>query len=455
MSLELFLSQKQVLSQRMQLSVKILQMNSYDLEQYINDSAIENPLIDIEKLQQADDAEIIRPKKVELHSSIDESDAYAYAYGRKTDYIEYELPINERYMAKSLADTLLMQLPGFRLPEQVEQRVRYLIDCLDENGYIAIPRNQLMRNLSINDAQFHTAIGILHRMDPPGVGATDLRECLLIQAKRNPKTSPILILLIENYLDALAKNQIEKIAKALRVPLDDVKYARTQLLELNPKPGNGYSSYNSIPYIQPDLFVMRSENGFQIVFNDYYQPKIEISSYYCALEKDIDINAANYLKENLDKAKWLMNCVRQRKDTIMRCGGSILSHQINYFERGPGNLLPMTLADVAEDLGLHPSTISRAINGKYLQCQWGTIGLIEFFSHGVGGKAVDSGIVMSQDMIMTQIRRIIAKENPSKPYSDQEIMMQLQNHGISAARRTVSKYREQQGIPSSGRRKKY
>lgn len=452
MELELSLNQKQILSQRMQQSVKILQMNALDLNQYIQDSALENPLIELEQpYEESEDTGLIRLKKLEWLDSMDESNSYQYARGAGDD--EHNIPLYEKKTTESLSEELVAQLPGFHLSEKVERRVRYLIGSLDENGYILIPRDQLLRDLAITAEQLGEAFGVLHRMDPPGVGAADLRECLLIQALREPDASPILLELIKNHIDMLAKNQLDKLAKALQVSIDEVKDARDQLLKLNPKPGNGYSSCKAIPYIWPDLFVVHVENRFEVILNDNNQPKIKISSYYRNLAKDGCSEVAGYVNENLAKAEWLISCIQQRMSTILRCAGSILGRQIRFFEQGPGNLAPMTLADVAEDMEMHPSTISRAIRGKYLQCQWGVFGLSDFFSRSVSD--VGKGGDQSQDMVLNQIDRIIANEDPAKPFSDQEIASRLEQHGMSIARRTVAKYREQMGLPPASGRKKF
>ena len=421
MKLDISHSQKHVLSHSMQLSLSVLHMNSIDLEQFIRDSALENPLIELEM-----------------------PDVY------KSDAEEHDTPLYEKNA--SLSDMLLLQLSDFNLKEDTKERVQYLIESLDENGYMTISREQLSEELYIDDTQLGEAISVLHLMDPPGVGAFNLRECLLIQAHRKLHFSPILIPLIESHLDALANNLIPKIAKSLKVSIDEVRLARDQLLTLNPKPGNGYSMYKTINFARPDIFVVRFNDSFRIIPNDSGQPKVAISSYYRELARNSDAETANYIHEKLSKAERLRYFVQQRKDTILKCASSILGRQTAFFDKGPGNLTPMTLADVSVDLNIHQSTVSRAVHGKYIQCEWGLFEMASFFSRSIGQ---NNGENKSQDMIFAHIRCIINNEDPIRPKSDQDIAKILKNRGINIARRTVTKYREQMGLPSANGRKKH
>lgn len=449
MELELQVSQKQVLSQRLQVSIQVLQMNAVDLDQYIRDAALENPLIELDMAREPEeDPLLVRMKKLEWLDQMDNSNTYHDA--SRSDDEEPSQPLYDKHADDSLYDVLLAQLPGFQLPEEKERVIRYVIGNLDENGYIAMSRQQLCCALGLDEEALEEALDVLHRMDPPGIGAENLRECLRIQAERMENPSPILLRIIDGHLDTLAKNQMDKLAKALHVSLDEVKAARKQLLTLNPKPGNGYSSTTSIPYIRPDFFVVSGEDGYTVILNDGNQPRIELNDYYRSLVRETDGDAAKYIKEKLGKAEWLVSCIQQRKSTMLKCAESILSRQIDFFEYGPGHLIPMTLTDVAGDLDMHPSTISRATRGKYLQCQWGVFALSDFFSRSVG-----DGMEESQDMVQNRIRHIIAGENPKKPFSDQAIADRLNQYGIHIARRTVAKYREQMNIPPASGRKKF
>lgn len=449
MELTLSLKQKQILSQRMQLSVKILQMNAMDLDHYIKEAALENPLIELDLPPQVEDPSVARLKKLEWLDRMDESNSYRHVLKAEE---EKETPLYQNNPSDCLYDVLISQVPGFHLSVQQERIVRYLISDLDDNGYLTSAHHELQATLDITEDALTQALNILFKMDPPGVGAANLKECLLIQANRLVEPNHLLIQLIQNHLDLIAKNRLDKLAKILKVSLEEVKQARDLLLTCNPKPGNGYSSYQSIPYIRPDLFIVHFEDAFQVILNDYNQPKIELNRYYRSLaEEDTAMEAASYIRERLHKAEWLISCIQQRKSTILKCAGSILQQQHRFFTDGPGHLVPMTLANVAADINMHPSTVSRATQGKYLQCQWGIFGLSEFFSRSVSHTTENQ----TQDTAMSQIRRIIAEEDAEKPFSDQAICDQLKKHGIDIARRTIAKYREQMGIPPACGRKTY
>ncbi|MGI6403910.1 MAG: RNA polymerase factor sigma-54 [Oscillospiraceae bacterium] len=449
MKLELVQKQKQVITLQMQQSLKILQMNALDLEQYIQNEVLENPLLELEMPAQEEDPGEARLKKLEWLESMDNSNTYQYASFYPED--SGESPLYEKKAQDSLTDVLLQQLPGFRLDRALELLVRRIIENLDENGYLTCTKEQLALFLKVTPQKLEEALTVLHRMDPPGVGAEDLRECLLIQAHRMEHPSPLLFTLIESHLDTLAKNHLDKLAQDLNVTIGEVKEARTQLLTLNPKPGNGYCAYNAIPYIRPDLFVVHFEGRFEIIYNDYHQPKITLNAFYRNFANSEDKEATAYIKERLQKAEHLIASIHQRKTTILDCAGSIVRRQTRFFKEGPGHLAPMTLADVAEDLDIHPSTVSRAISDKYLQCQWGTYRLGDFFSRNVSKHSENT----SQDMAITQLQHIIEEENPKKPFSDQQLAQRLEQLGISISRRTVAKYRNLAGIPPASGRKKF
>lgn len=449
MELQLSQRQKLILTQRMQQSLKILQMNTLDLDTYIQEAASENPLLELEVPFTEEDAAVTRLKKLEWLESMDESSSFRYDV--HTDSERRELPLFEKSAVESLEDTLLLQLPGFCLPPEEERLMRRVIGNLDENGYLAFAPGQLASSMGISEVKLQSLLALLHRMEPAGVGAEDLRQCLLLQARRLKEPSPVLITLIECHLDMLAKKRLDKLAALLKVDIETVKEARRQLLLLNPKPGNGYSAYNTTPYIRPDLFVVHFEDSFQVIYNDYGQPKLEISNYYRSLKGLADPEADAYIQECLTRAKLFIHSIGQRKKTILECAGAILQKQKLFFEQGPGNLLPMALGDVADELGIHPSTVSRAVNGKYIQCQWGVFGLSDFFSRNVSHESKDT----SQDMAITQLKRLIEEEDPKSPFSDQQLKERLEGLNISISRRTVAKYRELAGIPAASGRKGY
>ena len=448
MEMELSQGQKLVMTQRMQLAVKILQMNSLDLEHYLREEALANPLIELDTPVEAEDPGLARLKKLEWLDRMDESNSFKYLLRPKE---ERETPLYEKQTGETLEQSLLLQLAGFSLSLPAERVARYLIGNLDENGYLLTPKEQVLAETGCGEKVLEEAIEALHRMDPPGVGGWDLRECLLIQARRLPQPNPVLIRLIENHLDHLAKNRLDKLASEMGVGIAEVKAAREALLALNPKPGNGLGEHGTVPYILPDLFVVHFEGSFQVIYNDFNQPKLEISSYYQSMLKQADQETTLYIRNKMTAAENLISSINQRKVTVLGCAKAILDRQMAFFRSGPGHLIPMTLADLAEDLGVHISTVSRAVSGKYLQSQWGVQRLGDFFSRKVSKSSEQT----SYDMTLVQIRRIIEEEDSDSPFSDQKIAEQLSAGGIEISRRTVAKYRELANIPPSSGRKQF
>jgi len=449
MSLELSIEQKQTLSARMRLSTKILQMNTLDLEQYLKESALENPVIEFEVLIETEPLDNTIPKEIEWVETLDESNSFYDAWREDNGAISETL---HRYgESDSLTEALLLQLSGFGLPQELECAVRYLINCLDENGYLMKTHDHPPCKYAERGRILEDALEILQRMDPPGVGARDLQECLLIQSKRLELSNTLVDVIIRDNLDLLSQNKLVALAKILGVPLEDIKEAHSLIRSLNPKPGNGHTVRGDIPYIYPELLIVGIENEYQVITNDYRRPKLEISDHYRELAKSENKETAAYLKDKIGQAEWLASCINRRRDTILRCAKVILSGQKKFFKYGPGNLAPLSLTDVASALGLHPSTVSRAISGKYLQCRWGVFALGDFFHRNIGDEKSD----LTQEMVIGKIADIIEKEDHSRPHSDEDISHILRENGISIARRTVAKYRGGMNIPPAARRKKF
>jgi len=457
MEMNLSLKQKLVMTQKMLLTIKVLQMSSVELENYLIGESLENPLIelDVPEVQQenTDFKEIER-----LHGS-DSMDIQKHFPNRGDMQL---MPLYSKRVGESLQEFLYHQMLDLDISVQIEHLMHYLIENLDENGYLNITKGQMLKELNCPEELLTSALSTLKKMDPPGVGAADLKECLLIQAGRLKSQSPILMELIETHLEHLSKNGLDKLARKMGISIDELKKAREELLALNPKPGNGFIKNDTIPFTSPDLFVVFTgesiggsmgkpmDGGFKVIYNDANQPKLEINILYQNLIKHADSETTAYVKEKMARAKELITSINQRRTTVLNCSQAILNRQADYFKNGAGHLAPMTLADIAEDLGIHKSTVSRAISGKYLQSRWGVQCLSDFFSRNVSKTSEQK----SYDMVLVQIKRIIEREDPHKPLSDQKIANQLELIGISISRRTVAKYRDHAKIlPAGGRRR--
>ena len=291
-------------------------------------------------------------------------------------------------------------------------------------------------------------------MDPAGVGARDRRECLLIQLETLGLLTDAFRVLVSEHLEDLADNRLSVIARKVGASTEEIQQMVDVIRTLEPKPGRQFTSGEETKYIIPDVFVEKTEDGFSVTVNDSNTPQLKVSSYYRKLlhqAKDDD-QLSNYLSERVNSALWLIRSIDQRKQTIYNVSEAIVRHQRDFFEQGSKHMKTLTLRDIAEDVGIHESTVSRSINGKYLQCSYGIFELRHFFSAGV---KAGSGEGVSSNSVKEFIKEIVDNEDPKKPFSDQAIVEKLAAEGFEISRRTVAKYRDCMEIPSSTKRKRY
>ena len=299
----------------------------------------------------------------------------------------------------------------------------------------------------------------LQALDPSGVCARTLEECLKLQLERRDILTPVLESIIDNCLEMVAKNQIPAIARKLRLsPAETAGYCQI-IKSLNPKPGVSFSSRDQLRYIIPDVTIVKFKDHFDILLNESMYPTIELNSYYRQMNQNPESSELKeYLGNKIRQAEWVKQCVTQRGKTLMQVSRAILEHQEEFFTFGPAHLNPLRLADIAQELDIHESTVSRAVSKKYLQCSWGVYPMNFFFSRSVAVQesSSESGTqsVTAAD-IKRVLREIIEEENKKKPYSDRLLGEKLAERGISISRRTVAKYREEEGIADASGRKEY
>ncbi|MCI7327998.1 MAG: RNA polymerase factor sigma-54, partial [Clostridiales bacterium] len=299
-------------------------------------------------------------------------------------------------------------------------------------------------------------LGYVHQMDPTGVGARSLAECLEIQLASRGELTDELEYIIENMLNDVADNRLSKIARAVGIRCEEVQQAVDLIRSLEPKPGRQFAnSGESTRYVIPDIIVEKIDGEYVVSSNDSSIPRLMVSSYYKKLsgaaKQDADLN--NYLTSRFNSAMWLIRSIEQRKQTIMNVAAAIVHYQEDFFEKGEKFIRTLTLKQIAEELGVHESTVSRAINGKYMQSPRGVYELKYFFSSGVPVAGGAGGL--SSNSVKSIIREIVDGEDPKKPYSDQDMVALLKEKGIEISRRTVAKYREGMGILSSSKRRRY
>jgi RNA polymerase sigma-54 factor len=352
----------------------------------------------------------------------------------------------------SLEDHLIWQLRMSSLTNGDQKIGAAIIYNLNDDGYLETPIEDLAALLEIDPAEVARILSHVQRFDPPGVGARDLRECLAIQLRNLGMEESLAARIVANHMDLLEKHRYAEIAKALGVPLEMAGQAIKVISLLEPKPGRDYSGQEPI-YIVPDVFIQKVGDNFLVTLNEEAVPRLRLASYYQRVLNDSAVNneTRDYLQERLRSARWLVKSIYQRQQTIFKVANSIVKFQREFFEHGVSRLKPLVLRDVADDIGMHESTISRATANKYAHTPQGIFELKFFFTSGV--RANDGGGDVSAETVKEKIRSMVASERREGPLSDQAIAEILRAQNINIARRTVAKYREALGILPSARRK--
>ena len=320
---------------------------------------------------------------------------------------------------------------------------------MDEDGYLQPEDLDSLGELHLPESLISEAVTELQSLDPPGVGARSLSECLVLQLQR-AGADALAVSIASRFLTDLGRRHYGCIAKSLGVSVEAVQAAEKVIAALEPHPGRAFQSADTAPvYIQPDVFIVELDGVWKVVLNDYYLPKLSLSNYYMNLLKESDeTETRTYLREKLRQAKWLLNSLERRGATLRQCAEVILQAQQPFFTGESLELAPMQITALASELGVHPSTISRTARGKYLQCRQGTYPLRYFFNLAVG----DDGL--SRQAVKQKLLELVRQENPQHPLSDQKLMEQLNALGAQVARRTVAKYRMELGLGSSSARRR-
>lgn len=459
MDLKLQVKQTQTLSQRMIQSAEILQMTSQELNTYINELALENPVIDIVEPPTAEEQrESIEQQ--EWLNSFNEENYYLYQRQNNDDDYDFKSSWNiNTDDGETLQDYLWSQLITENFTDQETEIIKFMLECLDNKGYLEESIETIASYFGTDTEIVEDLLSDLQALDPSGVCARTLEECLKLQLERRDMLTPVLESIIDNCLEMVAKNQIPAIARKLRLsPTETAGYCQI-IKSLNPKPGVPFSSRDQLRYIIPDVTIVKFKDHFDILLNESMYPTIELNSYYRQMNQNPESSELKeYLGNKIRQAEWVKQCVTQRGKTLMQVSRAILEHQEEFFTFGPAHLNPLRLADIAQELDIHESTVSRAVSKKYLQCSWGVYPMNFFFSRSVAVQesSSESGTqsVTAAD-IKRVLREIIEEENKKKPYSDRLLGEKLAERGISISRRTVAKYREEEGIADASGRKEY
>lgn len=456
MELKMEISQNQTISQKMIQSVEILQMNSVDLDRFLKNEALENPLIELmdQNMQESPNHDLQR--KLEWLAETDRQNQvyYRQEIQDKNDSIDWKY---QQENGELLADYLLSQLLLKELTKSESAIIKHIILSLDSRGYFTDNIAEFAQSLTVSEASVNASLVQVQNLYPAGVGARNLTECLLLQLSRLHPAHGLAREIVSGYLPQLGKNHLPVIARALNASLAEVIEACDIIRRLNPKPGNAFADRTQLKYITPDVIVTKLEDYYEILINEYQYSKITMNQYYLdILKQDPDEETKNYLNQKIKQAEWIKSCVIQRNFTLSRVARAIVENQTGFFSGGPNYKQPLKLNDIAAVLEIHESTVSRTIRDKYLQCSYGVFPMNFFFSSGfsAGTSTASASKAFSPDQIKTRIEEIIRKEDPHKPLSDREITEALSEQKVSISRRTVAKYRESIGIKDAGGRKR-
>ncbi len=473
---QLKLAQQLVMTPQLQMAIKLLQLSRLELMDTIQQELEENPALEEvtdeihEELNNSEPDNNPEIKEEAKEVTIDENLPEDTDWNDYSNYFDEfntpgkvtyegesrEGPRYEAFIAKkeSLSDHLLWQLLMSRPTPDQERIGSLIIGNLNRDGYLDISDEELIEMSGASKEAVEETLKLLQSFDPIGVCARNLKESLLIQAKHYGCDDNIVTAIIKNHLNHLENKNYNAIAKNLRIDIDRVVSAVNIIKGLEPRPGRQYSD-EADHYINPDIYVYKMEDEFVIVLNNDGMPKLRINEFYKNILKQGKLDAKS-AKENMqDKLKsavWLIKCIQQRQKTIYKVMESILKFQREFFEKGVAYLKPMILRDVAEDIDMHESTISRVTTNKYVHTPQGIFELKYFFNSSIN--RVDGQTIASAS-VQERIRQIIESEEPRKPYSDEKISRILKDYNINIARRTVAKYREAMKILSSNKRKQF
>jgi RNA polymerase sigma-54 factor len=470
-------SQRVVMTPLLQQAIQLLQLSTLELQEVVQKELLENPLLE-EVAPETDGPEPpaaaatatpdapaptpIEPAPIEPSPTSE----------RQTDDLPFDLTAvmfddhEERSLVaqedreelpfenivrsvSSLTDHLDEQL-RFTVEDPLIRRIgNEIIGNLDEDGYLRAELSEIAERCQTTVDQVEKVLLLVQAFDPPGVAARSIQECLLIQLKADPNPDPVSVEIVEEHFDELSRRRYPDIARALKLPLDRVMESVEEIMGLEPKPGRRFGGSDS-RYIVPDVVVHKMGSDYVVVLNEDGIPRLRVNSLYRSLLRSSGDDARAYVEQKLRSAVWLIKSVDQRQRTLRKVTQSIVKFQRDFLDKGLPCLRPLSLRDVGEDIGMHESTISRVTTNKYVETPQGLFELKFFFHSGI---ASGDGEMVSSVSVKKMIQDLLANEDPAKPLSDQEVAQILKGRGLTIARRTVAKYREELGIlPSHQRR---
>lgn len=486
------LSQQLVMTPQLQQAIKLLQLNRMELVEVITQELMENPLLEevaetIDNPEGLDTAAGEEPAATQPEAEAPAAEATTTDTKDDVDWEQYiedvnnnqsslpsvrlnteDLPSFENILTKTttLNDHLHWQLSLASMSDEERAFGELVIGNLNDEGYLIQNIEELAKEASMDLEDAVEVLKMMQKFDPIGVCARDLQECLTVQAQFLQPRNELVEKIIAHHLPDLERRNYQNIVKSIGVPMEEVITATKLILEFEPKPGRSFVASDNTQYITPDIYVYKVGNEYVIMLNEDGMPKLRVSSYYKSVlsgakqggpaptdgEKKSGAVTKEYIQDKLRSAVWLIRSIHNRQKTIYKVTESIVKHQRDFFEKGVGFLKPMILKDVAADIGMHESTVSRVTTNKFVHTPVGIFELKYFFNSGIA--SADGGSDVASEAVKEKIRQMLSKEDATKPLSDQRIVELLKAENIDIARRTVAKYRDMLGILSSSKRKK-
>ncbi len=471
------LTQQLVMTPQLQQAIKLLQLSRLELQDLVRQEMEENPVLEetLELEEPREQEQLEQSEKEEAPSSEDTGfqevkageetlrdtdwDSYLEGYNFSAGeqyYDDEERPSYENILTRkgTLVDHLMWQLSLARISDAEAEIGAEIIGNIDEDGYLRATIEEIARSRGVEDDVVEACLKKIQEFDPMGVGARDLRECLLIQVAQLDMGGSVVEGILKDHLHDLEARKYKQIAKALGVDINDILMGARIIAGLDPKPGRIYGS-DDVHYISADIFVYKIGEDYVVMLNDEGLPNLRISPFYSGDAKSagqVDEKAEEYINDKVRSAMWLIKSIHQRQRTIYKVAKSIAKFQRDFLDKGIEYLRPLVLRDVAEDIGMHESTISRVTTSKYMQTPQGLFEMKYFFNSGI---STGEGDFIASESVKNKIKEIVEAEDPRKPYSDQRIADLLSASSINIARRTVTKYREMMRIGSSSERKRH
>lgn len=455
--------QKLVMTPELRQAITVLQLPALELSLYIEQQLQENPFLELRDEENdhslADDEPVAaagqdQRREYDLdweeyfHDSSDLG--FVRREEEKNQHFSYE---NIASQSPTLAEHLIFQLHLVTSDEETRSIGEYLIGNIDGQGYLRVSLEEAAARLEADLAKVEETLKLIHTFDPAGVGARSLQECLLIQVKQLGLEDELLHKIIQDHLEDLARGKLGRMSQQLGVSPQEIQRVADLIKTLEPKPGRKYSGSGEVRHVVPDIVLEKVGNDYVIIINDAVLPRLSINSTYrMVLKQESDLETKSFVESKLNAAAWLIRSIEQRRLTLYKVASCLVELQRDFLDRGIKYLKPLNLKKVAEMVGLHESTVSRATANKYIQTPQGIFEMKYFFSFGLAG---DNGKKTSAESIKKMLGELVAGENPKEPLNDEKIAEHFRQQGIRISRRTIAKYRSELGIPPIRQRMRY